>query len=122
MKPLIISILTLTCVQLNNLFSAMDYRDNYCGNYAGRRTYKYVNAANTLTASTNNYTISVSKGLTDSTLTIGTMEGVFIAKLLNNQFRNTANHRFYGKFSNDSIYLNFIPSAGPNTFNYVGKK
>ena len=121
MKTLIITFFILFSIKIyDSYFRSIDYRDTVCGNYASKRTYKFLNASNTVTATTTNFTVAVSKNAVDSMLNIDTQEGTFQVKLRGTNFFGV--QRTFGKFSNDSIYMKFIPSLGPDAYTYIGKK
>lgn len=119
MKILIYSfILWLSYEPIINLFKPTDYRDSYCGNYSGKRIYKYISSG-TIHIDTTNYTVAISKNGSDSLINIETIENVFVGKLANNKVMG---NKYYAIFSNDSIYFTFIPSSGPISYKYIGKK
>ncbi|MBL7895708.1 MAG: hypothetical protein JNK50_10495 [Bacteroidia bacterium] len=99
-----------------------DYRDAYCGNFASVRTVRYCDAqSKSFISSTNNFTIVISKSSADSMLNIEMQEGVFVTKLRNSKFFDQRMHLF-GRFVNDSVYIDFTPGMGPNSSRYIGKK
>ncbi len=119
MKTLIyILIIWLSYKPINNLLKPSDYRDAYCGNYSGKRIHKYLSSG-TIHLDTINYTIAISKNGSDSLINIETTENVFVGKLTNHK---VIGNKYYSFFSNDSIYLTYIPSLGPNYYKYIGKK
>lgn len=98
-----------------------DYRDAYVGNYPGKVYYRYMNSEYNYVVDSSSYTINIAKSQTDSMIVITSSSGVFNVKLINNNFKGIT-QRCYGKFSGDSIYVNYIPSSAPMSFYYIGKK
>ncbi len=118
MKTLIVIIITFFGIQI---FMPSDYRDSYTGNYVCKKICKRLNFNNKIVYDTINYTLPVSKSLTDSMIILETSEGSFTVKLSNNTFRSPTT-KCFGSFSGDSIYARFIPSLGPTAYRYFGKK
>lgn len=122
MKTILIFFIALLSVKFyDSFYKPTDYRDAYCGNYSCIKKHSHLISSTTLTMTTNNYTITISKNQTDSLLNIETQEGLFVAKLVGNDFLNRTN-RFSGNFKIDSVFILFSPSAGPNSYKYIGKK
>ncbi len=109
-------------IQLDVFFMPTDYRDSYTGNYVSTEICKRLNTSEGLVYDTSNYTIQVSKNAMDSMLTLMTREGELIVKLVGNNFRHPTGRHCFGKFSGDSIYVTIIPSPGPTSYRYNGKK
>jgi hypothetical protein len=119
---LVIAIFGLSFIEFNK--HTNDYRDLVCGTYSCIRIHEYPNQNLTTTIKdTSIVTLIISKSETDSLLIINTLEGFYSFKLKDFKI-NSVNPRirFYGKFSNDSIYLNFMPSNGPFSYKYLGRK
>lgn len=101
------------------LFKPTDYRDAYCGSYSCKRIHEYLSYSGSINVDTTNFNLIVSKNITDSILNIETLEKTFEVKLKSSKI--LGNH-LHGKFSNDSIYFVSIPSMGPTSYKYIGKK
>ena len=122
MKTLIIFI----CISLTRLSTstnkASDFRDPYCGTYSCKSIYRHLTVQKTsFTQDTLGTTLTVSKNQADSVLNLAVGNDIFYVKLDDHRFRGTK-ARCFGHFSNDSIYFTFIPSLGPQSFRFVGKK
>lgn len=123
MKSILVFIVWLITLLPSNK-AAKDYRDTFCGNYSCKRIYKYSNSNYTgMVSDTSNVTLVISKNDKDSLLNINTPEGSFVFTLKDNNVSSTnKNIRCFGKIRNDSLYLTCIPSSGPESFRYIGKK
>ena len=64
----------------------------------------------------------IEKNAKDSILNITISEGIMLVKLLDKKFIPISNSRCGGKFRNDSLFLKYTPSAGPQFWRYFGKK
>jgi hypothetical protein len=115
-------IIIISWISIHTYFRPSDYRDSYTGYYICKQIYRHVNSSYQFVNDTTNYTLTVNKSDIDSMLTIITREGNLTVKLVGNNFKNPIGRHCFGRFSGDSIYVTNIPSAGPNTFVYFGRK
>lgn len=99
-----------------------DYRDSHTGNYSCKEIYKHLVTGNQIVQDTLKYTLTVNKSAIDSMVTLITQQGEFTVKLTSANILRHPTIRCFGKFSTDSIYLTYIPSAGPVSYRYYGKK
>lgn len=124
MKTLLfLSILLLSWIEQSSVKNInFDYRNVVIGSYNSKEYHKYLNLENMIVYDTSNYILTISKkSNTDSFLILTTRERIFDVKLIGNSFR-ASSARCFGRFSGDSIYLTYIPSLGPTSYRYFGKK
>ena len=102
----------------------IDYRDPYCATYNGILTSTtLLSNQNARTQNTFSSSVTVSKNISDSIISISTSQGIYFCKLTPSTFKSTSLPRVFGNFySNDSISFTLIFSSGPNKISFKGKK